>query len=201
MKQIDQAIKILRQGGVVAYPTHTSYGLAVDPSNEKAVKKLYRLKGRDFKKPVHVIAATLEEIKGLVKWGTVAQNLSEKFWPGPLTLVLPLKAKGKTWKLLSAGTKSLGVRLSDYPIVTEMLTAFGKPITATSANVSGQPNTYSVAEIKKQFKNQKYKPDFYLDGGKVEKLSPSSIIQIDFRHVTLIREGPIKYHRLIKFLK
>jgi L-threonylcarbamoyladenylate synthase len=199
--QIQEAIKILKAGGVVAIPTSTSYGFAVDATNEKAVRKLFALKGRNFKKPIHVIARDLKQVAGLVRFGGAAELLAKEFWPGPLTLVLPLKKAGPSWTALSAGSRTLGVRLPDHPVMAELMEAFGKPITATSANVSGKPQAYSVAEIKKQFISAKQKPDFYLDAGKLRGQKPSTIVQIDGRHVTLLREGPLEFHHLIKFLK
>jgi L-threonylcarbamoyladenylate synthase len=199
--QIKKAVDVLKKSGIVVFPTTTSYGLAVDAGNPHAVKKLYQLKGRDFKKPIHVIAKDLKQAQELVKFNAVAKRIAKEFWPGPLTLVLPLKKSGGSWKQLSAGTKTLGVRIPDSSLLEEFAVNFQRPITATSANLSGKPQSYSIKEAKKQFSRAKLKPDFYLDGGKLGKTKPSTIIQIDGRHVTLLREGPIEYHRLIKFLK
>jgi L-threonylcarbamoyladenylate synthase len=201
MNNIQQAVKILKRGGIVAFPTSTSYGLAADPFNAKAVRKLYALKGRDFKKPVHVIAQDIRQAGELVKFNALAKLVTSEFWPGALTLVLPLEKRGPSWNLLSAGTGTLGVRVPDHPLMAELIKEFGRPITATSANLSGKPATYSVAEIQKQFRNARFKPDFILDGGVLKKTAPSTIIQIDGRHVTLLREGPLEYHHLIRILK
>jgi L-threonylcarbamoyladenylate synthase len=201
MSEIEQAVEVLKSGGVVVFPTSTSYGLAADAANANAVKKLYQLKGRDFKNPIHVIAKDLGQAQRLVKFNSTAKRMAKEFWPGPLTLVLPLKKSGASWKLLSAGTKTLGIRVPDHPIITGLLNVFGRPITATSANLSGKPQAYSIAEAKKQFNHAQFKPDFYLDGGVLEKTKPSTIIQIDGRHVTLLREGPLEFHYLIKFLQ
>lgn len=201
MNDIQEAVKILKKGGIVAYPTATSYGLAADANNLKAVKKLYALKGRLFNKPIHVIAPDLKQAAKLVKMNAVVKQIAQNFWPGPLTLVLPLKKTSPSWRMLSAGTKTLGVRTPDHPLQKALLKIFAQPITATSANVSGGPSTYSIAEIKKQFSRAKFKPDFYLDAGRLKKIKPSTIIQVDGRHVTLLREGPLEFHQIIKILK
>lgn len=201
MNQIELAVKVLNNGGIVVFPTSTSYGLAVDAGNRKAVQRLYLLKGRDFNNPIHVIAKDLKQAEGLVKFNAAAKHIAKEFWPGPLTLVLPLKKIGDSWRRLSARTKTLGVRVPDLPIMSALLDAFGSPITATSANLSGKPNTYSIAEVKKQFIRNQQKPDFYLDGGVLKKNKPSTIIQIEGRHVTLLREGQLGYHDIIKILK
>ncbi len=168
MYHINQAIKILKSGGVVVYPTDTAYGLAVDATNASAVEKLYRLKGRNFKKPTHVIASD-KWIKKIVKSDVASKVLIKKFWPGPLTIVLPLKTEGKSWKKLSAGSKTMGIRWPKNKIALELVTKFGKPITTTSANISGKDNCYSVEEVKKQFQKNKKIPDFYLYCGKLNK--------------------------------
>src|SRR6185436_4587925 len=128
MKSIDQAVKILKAGGVVVYPTDTAYGLAVNATNAAAVKKLYRVKGRDFNKPVHVIFPNTDWLNKIVKLNKPALILMNQFLPGPLTIVLPLKAKSQSWKLLSAGTKTMGVRLPANPMVQSLVESFGKPI-------------------------------------------------------------------------
>lgn len=199
--EIKEAVGVLKRGGVVAFPTSTSYGFAVDATNAKAVKRLYALKGRNFKKPVHVIARDLKQVAALVKFTETARKLAEEFWPGPLTLVLPLKKSSEALEMLSAGSKTLGVRLPDHPVVEELLESFTKPITATSANVSGKPNVYSVPDIKRQFIRSKLKPDYYLDAGKLRGDKPSTIVQVDGRHVTLLREGPLEFRHVIKLLK
>jgi L-threonylcarbamoyladenylate synthase len=188
--KIQQAIKILRAGGAVVYPTDTAYGLAVDATNIKAVDNLYKLKGRTFNKPVHVIPPTKAWIEKIVKLNTQAKKLIEELMPGPLTLVLPLKAKAKSFKTLSAGTTTLGIRRPKNKTALDLAMEFGKPITTTSANVTGEPNCYSIAEVKKQFANSKLKPDFYLDGGKLKKTKPSTVVSL-LKDVKILREGPI----------
>jgi L-threonylcarbamoyladenylate synthase len=167
---IEQALKILKDGGVVVYPTDTAYGLAVDATNFAAVKKLYALKGRDFKKPIHVIVPSTDLLT--VPYYSLSREvlkLINKFWPGPLTIVVPLKARGASWQMLSAGTKTIGIRYPNHETAQALCEAFGKPITTTSANLSGLPSTYSIAAVKKQFAKGKLKPDFYLDGGKAQE--------------------------------
>ena len=140
----------------------------------------------------------LAEARKVAKFNSLADRLAKTFWPGSLTLVLPLVGKGKSWKILSAGTKTIGVRMSDHNMVTELLKQCKFPITATSANLSGQPNSYSIQEIKKQYAKSKLQPDFYLNAGTLTRRKPSTMVQIDDKHVTLLREGPIKYHQVLK---
>ncbi|MBX4187107.1 MAG: threonylcarbamoyl-AMP synthase [Candidatus Doudnabacteria bacterium] len=191
----------MKSGGVVVYPTDTAYGMAVDATNTAAVEKLYRVKGRDFKKPVHVIPPSQQAIGQFAKVSQTAKKLMRVFMPGPITLVLPLKSAAKNWKKLSAGTKTIGVRIPDHTLALQLVKALGKPITTTSANVSSQPNCYSVPEVTKQFANQAYKPDFYLDGGKLRKLKPSTVVLLTEEHAKIIRPGPIKETEIKRALK
>ena len=190
MKSLDQAITVLKQGGIVVYPTDTAYGLAGDATSLSAVKKLYALKGRDFHKPVHVIPPTKSWIEKIVKLNPQAKKLIEQLMPGPLTLVLPLKIPGSSWKLLSAGTQTMGIRRPKHKLALDLAAGLGRPITTTSANISGQPTCYSVHEVKKQFAKAKNKPDFYLDGGKLQKIRPSTVVSV-IKGVKILRAGPI----------
>ena len=200
MDQIQKAIKILKGGGVVVYPTDTSYGLAVDATNSSAVEKLYRLKGRNFNKPIHVIVPDAKWMSRIVKLNTAALRLMNKFLPGPLTLVLPLRAKGKSWQKLSARTRTLGIRLPNNKLALELVSTLGKAITTTSANLAGLDNTYSVPEIKKQFAQSALKPDFYLDGGKLPKKQPSTVVSL-VKNVKILRQGSIKEIQIKRVLK
>ncbi|HTL39810.1 MAG TPA: L-threonylcarbamoyladenylate synthase [Methylomirabilota bacterium] len=195
MNLINEAVKILQAGGIVVYPTDTAYGLAVDATNATAVKKLYRLKGRDFKNPIHVIPPTKDWIEKLVVLSKPAKKLIDELMPGPLTIVLPLKAKGRSWQLLSSGTRTLGIRRPKYKLALDLAMLLGKPITTTSANLSGQPTCYSSPEVQKQFENSKVKPDYYLDGGKLKKTKPSTVVLVSDR-VKILREGPISLKQI-----
>ncbi len=201
MNQVSEAIKVLKQGGVVVYPTDTAYGLAVDATNLKAVKKLYRLKGRGFHKPIHVIPSSKQWLIRLVINSAIAENLIKRFWPGPLTLVLPLKAKGKSWQMLSAGTGTIGIRWPKHKIALELAGKLGKPITTTSANVSGKLSCYSVPEVAKQFARSVRKPDYYIDGGKLKKTKPSTVVSLDKGHVTILRLGPVSETQIQRIIR
>lgn len=199
--QIKQALAILKKGGSVVYPTDTAYGLAVDATNTKAVKKLYQLKGRDFQKPIHVIFPDVTWLSKLVFLNENVLRLMNRFMPGPITLVLPLKIESESFKLLSSGTNTLGVRLPDHQVALELARKFKKPITTTSANISGADNAYSVAEVKKQFLNIELKPDFYLDAGKLPVRKPSTVVLADGDIIKILREGPISESKILKAIK
>jgi L-threonylcarbamoyladenylate synthase len=200
MSELEQAVRILKKGGVVVYPTDTAYGMAVDATNFKAVEKLFKLKGRNFKNPIHVIFPDTDWLRKMVIVNTPALKLMNAFLPGPLTLVLPLFIKTKSFKKLSADTKTLGIRLPDNKTALELVEAFGKPITTTSANISGMPTCYSTVEIKKQFEKSQQKPDFYLESGKLKKTKPSTVVSL-IKDVKILRPGPITETQIKKALE
>jgi len=195
-KQIVRScVAALRAGKVIVYPTDTCYGLAVDALNTAAVKKLYKIKERDFKKPLHVVVPSLLYAQRISHWNSVASLLVKKFWPGPLTLVLPLAIKNETLKILSAGTRTVGLRMPDNALALDLAQVLKKPITATSANpsfiLSGGYESYSAQDVVKQFKNKKFQPDIVINAGKLAKKKPSTVVKVFEDHVDVLRAGPI----------
>jgi len=195
------AVKALKKGKAVAYPTDTCYGLAVDAGNVMAIKKLYQIKGRDFNKPVHVVLPSLAYAKRIACWNNAAGRLAKKFWPGALTIVLPVEARrGVPLHRLTSNTGSLGLRIPKNKIAQDLAKNLGRPITATSANVSGQADCYSADEIIGQFRKQKYKPDIIINAGKLPKRKPSTLVRIFDDVVKILRQGPISEKQIKSLL-
>jgi L-threonylcarbamoyladenylate synthase len=200
-KDIKNAAALLKNGKAVVFPTDTAYGLAVDATNAGALRRLYKIKGRNFKSPVHVIFPDISSAKKAVYIGPLAKKLMKKWWPGPLTLVLRLKKNALNrlcWKILSASTKKLGLRCPKDHASLRLSKELKRPITATSANKSGMPACYSVKEVQKQFSSSITKPDYYLDGGRLKKIKPSTVVAIDSNKLLLIREGPVDFSEIKK---
>lgn len=195
---ISSCVTALKSGKVVACPTDTSYGLAVDATNINAVKKLYLIKGRGFNKPVHVIVPSVAYAKKNVLWNSAASKLAKKFWPGALSLVLPLRIKNQKSKILSAGSGFLGIRFPKNNVALGLSLGLKGPITATSANRSGEKDCYSAAEIVAQFKRQKIKPDIIINAGRLPKRKPSTMVKIENGKITILREGPILAKEILK---
>ena len=140
---IKSAVAVLKRGGVIAYPTETAYGLGCDPRKAKAVAKIFRIKGRGKNKPLLLVAASVAQVRRLVRLPTTNYQLLTKYWPGPLTLVLPVK-KGAWHAPLHksiAPHGEIAIRFSSSPFVQELCRAYGFPIVSTSANRSGEPET------------------------------------------------------------
>ncbi len=201
-KIIHACVVALRQGKVVAYPTDTCYGLAVDTENLTAIKKLYQVKGRSFKKAVSIIPSSISAVKKIVIWNSVAEKSAKKFFPGPLTIVCPLRGegKGRGWKILSSSSGFIGVRQPKNNIALDLAKYLKSPITTTSANVSGKPECYSVEDLLKQFGKTKFKPDIIINSGQLVKRKPSTIVKIDGKKVEVLREGLISEKQIKKLL-
>lgn len=209
--KIDQAVKALRQGKAVVFPTDTSYGLAVDSTNATAVKNLYHVKGRTFKKPVHIVVTSPAMAKKYVVWGKQADALAKAFWPGALTLVLPVprtplgikssQAPRGVLGMLTVGTGFLGVRMPDNAVALSLVKKLKSPITATSANVSNMPDCYSIEEVMQQYKGKRNKPDILIDMGVLKRNKPSTVVKIDGGKVEILREGPITKKQILNRVK
>ena len=135
---IEKAAEILAKGGLVAFPTETVFGLGADACDDLAVAKIYEAKGRPSFNPLIVHVSDVGMAKRLVEWNDQADHLARAFWPGPLTLVLPMRTDAGVSKLVSAGLPTVAIRIPRHPIAQSMLRAFGGPVAAPSANLSGK---------------------------------------------------------------
>lgn len=136
---LHSAAAIVAHGGVIAYPTETIYGLGADATDEKAVRRIYEIKGRSFKSPLSVIIGEARDLYPLVREaGPVARKLMDAFWPGPVTIVF--EASDKIPSMLTAGTGKIGIRLPGHLIARQIAVRSGRPLTATSANLSARPS-------------------------------------------------------------
>lgn len=144
---ITRAAEILRDGGLVAFPTETVYGLGADARNGRAVARIFEAKGRPAFNPLIVHVATLEMAEQIAVFNEAAQRLASAFWPGPLTLVLPLRPNAGLSPLVTAGLSTIGIRLPAHPAAQKLLTAFNGPIAAPSANPSGKISPTTAAHV------------------------------------------------------
>ncbi|MCB1334706.1 MAG: threonylcarbamoyl-AMP synthase [Roseivivax sp.] len=142
-----RAAALLRDGALVAFPTETVYGLGADAGNDTAVAQIYQAKGRPSFNPLIVHVADAAAAQALVHWSPEAEALAAAFWPGPLTLVLPLRPGARVSRLVTAGLDTLAVRVPAHPVARALLGAFGGPVAAPSANRSGQISPTAAAHV------------------------------------------------------
>lgn len=191
-KQLNKAANVLQQGGIVAFPTETYYGLAVDPFNEKALERLFAVKLRSRKKPVLVLIDKVSMLEQLASSIPQAyQVLIRTFWPGPLTLVFP--ARKHIPRLLTGNTETIGVRQSSHPIANALVSLCGRPITATSANISGRRAASSGNEVRQQFG---VTLDYILDCGPTPGGQGSTIVGMQKNRICCLRSGVIPWSNI-----
>ncbi|MBT4210194.1 MAG: threonylcarbamoyl-AMP synthase [Candidatus Komeilibacteria bacterium] len=184
---LQKALEILEAGGTIIYPTETSYGLGCDFYNQTAAAKIYKIKGRG-KKPLSVIVPDIIAASTLVEFSDQSRRLALENWPGALTLVLPFKYKQINHHIDS----HLALRISSHPIADALANSFAKPIVATSANISDNPDSYKPEDIKKQFKDAKFKPDLFINAGELPERATSTIIKFVGDKGEILRQGDIK---------
>lgn len=185
---ISFAAELLRQGKIVAFPTETYYGLGVDPDQDQAVQKLYQLKQRNSEKPLLLLIDRedlLEQVVEVIP--TKFRILMKKFWPGPLTLIFP--ARKSVNKRITANSGTVGVRISPNPIANALVVEIGKPITATSANISGEKPATSAMDVYKMFGDQ---IDYILDGGNAKGELGSTIVAECQDRLVVLRCGQLE---------
>jgi L-threonylcarbamoyladenylate synthase len=192
---IRDAADFIRRGLVVAYPTDTLYGLAVDPRNADAVKRLYELKGRAETAALTLIAADMAEARAAAAVSGMAERLAARWWPGPLTLVLYADAVLAPEAL--AGGTTVGVRVPDHAVAIALARQAGFAITATSANRSGMPAATTAAAIAHALPDV----DAIVDAGPVRGGAPSTLVDVTKEPPTLLREGVVAWSKVLESLQ
>ena len=195
-RDIARAAGVLRRGGVVAFPTDTFYGLAVDPRNAAAVQRLFAVKGREAAKASPLIAASLEQARDAVVFDERAEGLAAHFWPGPLSLVLP--ARSPVCRDVLGGGASAAVRVPADATARDLAAALGFCVTATSANLSGHPPAQTPDEIDAAVREA---VELIIDGGRAPGGAPSTIVDLTGEAPMLVRAGAIPWDRVLTFLK
>jgi L-threonylcarbamoyladenylate synthase len=187
-KAIAEAAKILRDGGLVAFPTETVYGLGADATNGQAVAAIFAAKGRPLFNPLIVHVADLEEARRHVELSPRAQALAERFWPGPLTLVLPRRKNSPLSLLVSAGLDSVALRAPSHPAAIALLKETGRPVAGPSANLSGQVTATTAGHVADSLGT---KVDFILDAGSATLGIESTVVGFDGDRPLLLRPGAV----------
>jgi L-threonylcarbamoyladenylate synthase len=192
----DEIVALLHGGGIIAFPTDTAYGLAVDPSNDNAVDRLFQVKGRPETKPILLLVDCLQMAESIGEPVDIFYEVAERFWPGPLTLIL--KARASLPVKVTAGTHTIGIRWPVAVFATTLIDRFGRPITATSANRSGMPAAVTPDEVRAQLDDA---VDAVVDGGTLATRMGSTVLDLTVDPPMVLREGPITFEMLNQFFK
>ena len=193
---IARAVEVLRGGGVVAYATDTLYGLAVDPRSAAAVAKLFTVKQREVGRAIPLIAADEQQAELAGEFTPLARRLARAFWPGPLSIVI--RGTDRLDPQVKAGDGTIAVRVPAAPGARALAEAFGFCITATSANLSGQPPTSSAAIVRATLGDRL---DDILDDGDAPGGEPSTIVDARGGSPRLVRAGVVPWERVLESLE
>jgi L-threonylcarbamoyladenylate synthase len=184
---VAQAARCLADGGLVAFPTETVYGLGTDATDPAAVARLYHAKGRPAFNPLISHVGSLEAAQAIGRLDPQAIALARAFWPGPLTLVVPRTSQCAVAELATAGLDTIAIRIPAHPVARAILHAFGKPVVAPSANLSGHVSPTTAAHVASDLEGR---IDLIVDGGPVEVGVESTIVGC-FEHPMLLRPGGV----------
>lgn len=182
---VKRAASIILSGGVVIYPTDTVYGLGCNPADTDASKRICMIKER-ADKPLPVACADIEAARHIVQFNPAAERIAEKFWPGPLMLVLPTKVNYSIW--VTHGASTLGVRIPNHAIARRLAKLSGGTIISTSANKSGKPPHTTAQDANEQLGHM---VELVLDGGPTPMTQPSTVLDLSGEHAWILRKGPI----------
>ncbi|MCC6500604.1 MAG: threonylcarbamoyl-AMP synthase [Anaerolineales bacterium] len=191
---IQHALKILNNGGLVAFPTDTVYGVGALAFDGKAIESIYIAKDRPIEKAIPILIADAEDMDKVGKnIPAVAREIAKRFFPGPLTCIIP---KQLTLPSAVSATSTVGVRVPDHDVARALLHAAG-PMAVTSANISGQPSPSTTEEVFAQLNGR---IELIIDGGKTSGGVPSTVVDCTTDELKILREGPISLEEIRKKL-
>ncbi len=195
-RALTRAAALLREGGLVAFPTDTLYALGADASNGRAIERVFAAKGRGRANPIPLLVADLAmATRTAGDLSEPAAQLANRYWPGALTLVLP--APGGLPRFLTAGTGRIGIRIPDSPIALALIRRVGGPITGTSANRSAGLDPRDAGEVLRQLGDR---VDLVLDGGAIRRGTASTVVDVTVTPPAVLREGRITKEAIFKLL-
>jgi len=195
-REIEKGVKILKKGGVIAFPTDTVYGLGADAFNATAVERIYEIKNRPSHQQLPLLITDVEQLTTLANpIPEIAWFLTRHFWPGGLTLVL---AKTDSVPAHLAPGPTIAVRIPNHPVCLALIQHLGNPIIGTSANISGQPSVLTADEVRQQLGG---KIDFIINGGKCPGGKESTVVDITRKAPAILRQGIISSYEIDKAYK
>lgn len=188
------ASQIVKEGGLVVYPTDTVYGLGCTPFNAEAVKRIFEVKGKR-RKPLPILASSIEHVEKIAFLSQKAKKIARFFWPGPLTLVV--SKKPLLPEAVTLGLDSVGVRIPNHPVVIQLITLSNGLLVGTSANKTGEEPSRTAQEAFQQLGEE---VDIILDSGPATHGDPSTVIDLTSGKARIIRKGPIGFKEISKVL-
>ena len=186
-QKLRYSAEIIKNGGIVVFPTETVYGIGTNGLYKEAVQRLYKIKERPLNKPISLLVSDYEMIEKVVKdINELEYKIMKKFFPGPLTIIL--NKKDIVPDIVTSGGSTVGIRMPEEEITRKLIEYAGVPIAAPSANISGKPSGIDLQEIIKEFGDM---VDYYIDGGKSKIGIGSTIVKVENNTIKILREGSI----------
>jgi L-threonylcarbamoyladenylate synthase len=194
---LEEALTVLREGGVVAFPTDTVYGVGADPLREEAVAALFQAKGRPAEKAIPLLLSEASQMEAVAREvPAAAEILARRFWPGPLSLVL--RAREEVPPLVRAGGDTVALRMPAHPVALRLIAAFGRPLAVTSANLSGHPSPATAEEVLAQLQGR---IPLLVDGGRCPGGEPSTVLDLTVDPPRVLRPGPVTWDEVQSCLR
>ncbi len=188
---VEKAAEIINQGGIAIFPTDTVYGIGCNPYNKESVKKIYDIKSRDVSKPFPILAYSKKIAEKIAFFDEFSKKIAERFWPGPLTIILKLTDENLKESLNV--TDKIAIRVPNHKCTLELLEKCNF-LVGTSANISGQPSSRNPDECFRNVQNY----DIFVDGGTIASKAESTIIEIENEKIKIIREGSLRQEEIFR---
>ena len=187
----EEIVEVLRGGGMIVYPTDTCYGIGVDVTNEEAVEKLWGFKGERGVKPVLVAVSGQEMAEKYADLSDLGKKIVQKYWPGAVSVVA--MSRNLVVKKAQGETNTLGLRMPNNTLMLEVIEKLGKPISSTSANISGGKNPYSLAQFMAETPEDRVAMvDLFIDAGVLPERLPSTIVDTTREQLRVLRQGEVR---------
>lgn len=197
---LEESQHVLRSGGVIVFPTDTIYGLGANALDEEAILRIYKIKNRSVDKPISVLVRDIQMAKKVACIDSRAEEILGKIWPDSITVIL--RKKEAVPYTLTAGEENVAVRISNNPFIKGLFGKIDFPITATSANISGEENLLLADKIREKFSHKDHVPDLFINIGDLDNRLPSTIINLtDINNPRLVRMGMVSKEKLGAFFK
>lgn len=198
LETINEAVNVIKNGGAVVYPTDTIYGLGVNALNPEAISRLFKIKQRPLEKAVPVIVNSIEMTRKIAYIDYKKDEALKKIWPSPITVIL--QKKDTVPDILTGMKDTVGVRIPNSKLAKILVSSLGAPITATSANISGEEPSLDIQKIIDRFRQVNDKPDLILDAGILPPSEPSTVLDLSGQKPKILRIGPVKREQLLDIL-
>ena len=196
-KGINEAVKKILDGEIIFIPTDTVYGIAANPYNDKAIKRIFSIKKRSLSNSLVLLCSNYKMAKKYAIFNRIANNLIKNFWPGPLTLILKKTNHSKISKKWLSKDNTIGIRIPDHNVPKKIINKCNFPIFCTSANISGKKSCNDIKDVIKNFKNKKIT---IIKGGKTKFKKESAIIDVTENKIKILRKGYLNKKKFSQLL-